>query len=154
MSKMKRMNKTMAYLATALTLALAAFCLASPAAAFQMGEGQGGGPHMRGRHRGNQLAYLTRQLNLTKDQQNKIKPILQDQRKQMMALRQDTSVPRDQKRAKFMEIRKNTTQQIEANLTPDQVTKFKQIQQQREQRMQQWRQQHAGEGPGSNPQNQ
>ncbi|MGH9431200.1 MAG: Spy/CpxP family protein refolding chaperone [Terriglobia bacterium] len=156
--KMTPTRKTLSHLAIALTLALSALCFANPGAAFQAPAGQEAGP-ANGHRRGmqgpeRQLARLTRQLNLTQDQRDKIKPVLQDQHKQMMALRQDTSLSREQRRAKFMELRKSTRQQIQANLTPDQVTKFQQMEQRREQRMKAWQQKHGAGDAGSTPQNQ
>ena len=156
-TKMIMAKQTLSYVAVALTLILSALCFANAGMAFQTPAGQEG--PARGHWRGMQspeghLARLTHQLNLTQDQQDKIKPILEDQHKQMMALRQDSSLSRDQKRAKFMELRKNTTQQIQANLRADQVTKFQQMEQRREQRMKAWREKHAAGDAGSTTQNQ
>ena len=141
----------------ALAFGILALGLVSPGMAFQAPAGQEGGhgEGHRGMHNpGWELGFLTRKLNLTQDQQAKIKPILEAQHKQMMALREDSSFSRDQKRPKFMEIRKNTTQQIQAVLQPDQVTKFRQMQERRQQRMKAWRESHGAEGTGSAPQNQ
>jgi|SRR5579875_94983 len=158
-------KKALSYVATVLVLSLLALCVAIPGAAFQVASQQnspGGGPQM-GMHGGHRmgmhgakrhLAFLTRQLNLTRDQQDKIKPILENQHKQMMALRDDTSLSREQKRAKFRELRKNTMQQIQANLTPDQATKFKQMRERHEQRMKAWREKHGAGDTGSAPQSQ
>jgi len=157
-------KKPLPQTAIALALSLLALCLAIPGAAFQTPAGQDNGPgggqqmgmhgghHMRMHGPKRHLAFLTHQLNLTQDQQNKIKPILENQHKQMRALRDDTSLSREQKRAKFMELRKNTIQQIQSNLTPDQVTKFQQMRERHEQRMKAWREKHgAGNTTGSAP---
>ncbi|MGH9470928.1 MAG: hypothetical protein ACRD1N_11385 [Terriglobia bacterium] len=100
-----------------------------------------------------ELSFLSKRLSLSQDQQSKIKPILENQHKQMMDLRNDTSLSRDQKRAKFMDLHKSTMDQIKANLNSDQVTKFEQMQQQREQRMKAWRQQHESGSQNAPPQN-
>ena len=142
-----------------LSFSILTLSFAIPGAGFQspasQENGPGSGGHRMGMHGPKRhLAFLTRQLNLTKDQQDKIKPILENQHKQMMALRDDTSLSREQKRAKFMELRKNLMQQIQSNLTPDQVTKFQQMRQRREQRMKAWRENHGAEGTSSAPQSQ
>ena len=78
------------------------------------------------------LDRLTQALGLTPDQQAKIKPILNDETQKIQALRNDTSVPKDQVRTKMKDIRDATNTAIKALLTPDQVTKFDALQQQRQ----------------------
>jgi len=78
-----------------------------------------------------QLARMTKQLHLTDAQQAKIKPILEGQHKQMMALRQDTSMPREDRFAKFREIRKATFEKIHPILTSEQQKQLQQMQQER-----------------------
>lgn len=77
----------------------------------------------RGGGRG-QLEMLTKRLNLTADQQTQVKGIDEDTGKQMMAVRNDTSLSQDDKRAKMMEIRKGSQDKIRAILTDDQKTKY------------------------------
>ena len=87
-------------------------------------QGQGG----MGRHGGmdpdEQLAKMTKRYNLTADQQTQIKPILADNHQQMMQLHSDNSMSRDDKMAKMQSMRQDSTQKIEAILTPEQKTKF------------------------------
>jgi Spy/CpxP family protein refolding chaperone len=75
-----------------------------------------------------ELDRLTKELNLTKDQQDKIKPILEDRHKQMTALREDTSVSREDRFTKTREIRKTTDDKIREVLTPEQQTKLEEMQ--------------------------
>ncbi|MGH9325528.1 MAG: Spy/CpxP family protein refolding chaperone [Terriglobia bacterium] len=118
----------------------------------EQGGWQNGGRHAR-RH--NEMRFLSRALNLTKQQKAQIKPILEHQHKAMMALRQDTSLSRQERRSKFMALRKQTMEKIRPILTSEQQAKLQQMEQRREERMQQWRQQHEGSGsPGSAPQSQ
>jgi periplasmic protein CpxP/Spy len=77
------------------------------------------------------LEWLTQRLNLTQDEQNKLKPILDDEAKQVRAVRDDTSLSPDQRRARIQQIRKSTRPQIEAVLTPDQQKKFDQLKEER-----------------------
>ena len=74
--------------------------------------------------RGENLKHLTEKLSLTQDQQTKIKPIIEDEKKSLDALRDDTTVAKDAKRAKFTEIRKTHREQIRALLTPEQLKKY------------------------------
>lgn len=75
-----------------------------------------------------QLQMLSEKLSLTDDQKAKIKPILEDQMKQMKAVHEDTSLSADQKRDKMKSIHDSSHEQINAVLTPEQQTKFKEMQ--------------------------
>jgi Spy/CpxP family protein refolding chaperone len=106
---------------------------AAPAAATQ--PGQFGGHKQRTPDE--QVARMTKRYSLTADQQAQIKPILANQQQQMMALRQDSTLSRDDKRAKMQSIHADSTNKIQAILNDTQKQKFAQDQQKREQRMQQ-----------------
>ncbi|HVW76187.1 MAG TPA: hypothetical protein VHB45_01140 [Alloacidobacterium sp.] len=84
-----------------------------------------------------QLEHLTKALNLSSDQQNQIKPILQDQQQQMMQIHQDTSLSRDDKMAKAKSLHEDTTSKIEAVLNDQQKQKYEAMQQKMQERMQQ-----------------
>ena len=75
------------------------------------------------------LKMLTEKLNLTEDQQAKLKPILEDQAKQMKALHDDASLAPADKHAKMKELHESSTEKINAVLTADQQTKWKQMKQ-------------------------
>jgi Spy/CpxP family protein refolding chaperone len=70
---------------------------------------------------------IATQLELTDDQKTKAKPIFQDMAQQMVAVRQDTSLEAADKRAKMVEIRKDTTTKLKDILTPDQLDKWQKI---------------------------
>jgi periplasmic protein CpxP/Spy len=89
-----------------------------------------------------QVARMTKRYSLSADQQTQIKPILANQQQQMMALRQDSSLSRDDKMAKMKGIRDDSTTKIDAVLNDSQKQKFTQDQQ----KMQERRQQHMQEG--------
>ena len=132
-----------------LTVLLAVPMLAAgiPAAPFQ-GGGYGGGQG-RGGRRGpmspdDQLKRMTKDFNLTADQQAKIKPILVDAQKKMEDLRNDSSVDRQAMREKMMQIRQDTNDQVRALLDDKQKEKFDKQEQERQDRMQNRR----GGGPG------
>ncbi len=78
---------------------------------------------------------LTKQLNLTSDQQTKVQEIFQAERSQMESLRQSNSSPQD-RHAKMMEIHKDTDAQIRALLDATQQKKWDEMQAKREQWMQ------------------
>jgi Spy/CpxP family protein refolding chaperone len=73
------------------------------------------------------LKMLTEKLNLTEDQQAKVKLILEDESKQKKALRDDTSVAPADQQAKLKELHESSTEKINAVLTPDQQAKWKEM---------------------------
>jgi len=130
-----------------LLLAVPMLAAGAPAASYQ-GGGYGGG-QMGGGRRGpmspdEQLKRMTKDLNLTADQQAKIKPILVDARKKMEDTRNDTSSDRQTMRQKMMQIRQDTNDQVRALLDDKQKEKFDKQEQERQERMQNRR----GGGPG------
>ena len=83
-------------------------------------------PPQEGQHRGggNLLEMLTKKLDLTADQQAKLKPILDDQHEKMKALHEDASLKPEDKKEKAKSLREAANDQIKAILTPDQQTKY------------------------------
>jgi Spy/CpxP family protein refolding chaperone len=77
----------------------------------------------------NRLKMLTEKLNLTEDQQAKLKPILEDQSKQIKAIHDDASLAPADRQAKMKEVHESSTEKINAVLTPDQQAKWKQMRQ-------------------------
>jgi Spy/CpxP family protein refolding chaperone len=93
-----------------------------------------------------QLKNLTDKLNLSADQQAKIKPILEDTRSQMQKIRQDDSMSREDKMAKGRSLREAANSRIRDVLTDDQKKAFDDLQKEmREQQRQ--RQQGSGDPP-------
>lgn len=70
------------------------------------------------------LDRLAKDLNLTDDQKAKIKPILEKEADQMKALREDTSMSREDRRSKFMDVQQKSYEGIKAVLNPDQQKKY------------------------------
>lgn len=101
----------------------------------QPGPGQGGqwGERMKERQ-----DKIMQELNLTADQQAKWKSIGQEEMKALGALRNDTSIPEDQKRGKMMELRKNFDGQRRALLTADQQAKFDELRAKMRERRRNW----------------
>ena len=92
------------------------------------------------------LAHMTKRYKLTSDQQNQIKPILQDEQQQMQSMRSDTTSSREDKMAKMKSTHEASNQKIEAVLTDEQKQKFEADQQ----KMQERRSEHMhGGGQGS-----
>ncbi len=71
-------------------------------------------------------------LNLTDDQKAKVQTILQGERSQIQALRNNTSLTDEQKKQQIRELRKNDHQQLLAVLTPEQQAKMKELRQGKE----------------------
>jgi protein CpxP len=94
-----------------------------------------GGQAARHERRHDRLEWLTKELHLTDEQKEKLKPILQDEAKQMRAIHEDGSLTPDQKRDKAKQIREKFRPQIQAVLTPEQQEKLKNLKEEaREQR--------------------
>lgn len=96
-----------------------------------------------------QIEQMRQQLNLTDAQVSQIRPILADSQKQMMALRGDSTMSQDDRRAKMMSIHQDSVAKVKAVLTDAQKTQYdamiaKQMQERRE---------HMGNG-GAPPPNQ
>ncbi|MGH9503688.1 MAG: Spy/CpxP family protein refolding chaperone [Terriglobales bacterium] len=114
---------------------------AAPPPASDQQSGQEMGRHM-GRHQmpsvDDQVKHLTKKLNLSDDQQAKLKPILEDQRKQMDDLRNDSSLSREDRFSKMREIRQNSDTQIKSVLNDDQQKNFDKMRDEQHDRMKQW----------------
>ena len=87
---------------------------------------------------------MYKDLNLSKDQQEKVKAIQEKQREEMEALR-NGSLSREEQRTKMMDIRKKYSDQIEALLTAEQKEKLKAKQKEMQEEMQQ-RRRNGGQG--------
>jgi periplasmic protein CpxP/Spy len=83
-----------------------------------------------------QAARLGKRLGLSDDQSSKITTILQNQQQQMSALRGDSSLSQQDRRAKMRSIRQDSDTQINAVLTPAQQSQYTAMKQQMKQRMQ------------------
>ena len=85
------------------------------------------GGHGRGHrgHRGNPLEHMTRNLDLTPEQQTKIQPIIDQTKPQIAAIRQEAM-------QKAKTVRENTVSQLRPLLTPEQQQKFDAMQKARE----------------------
>jgi periplasmic protein CpxP/Spy len=135
-------------------LAVPLVATGAPAAPYQgggYGGGQGGGQGGGGR-RGpmspdDQLKRMTKDFDLTADQQAKIKPILVDAQKKMDDVRNDSSGDRQTMRQKMMQIRQDTNDQVRALLDDKQKEKFDKQEQERQDRPQNRRGSGSG-GPG------
>ena len=93
------------------------------------------------------LEMLTRKLNLTPDQVASVKAAMDSSHQQMMALREDTSIPRDQKRPKMEAIHQDEQAKIKAVLNDDQKAKFEAM----EAKMREEREAHRGHGDDAPP---
>lgn len=136
------MKKTFLFAATIVAL------LAGTTAVYaQMPQGQEQGGGQWGRGQGQpmtadqRLQRMSQQLNLSADQQQQIKPILENESKQMQALREDTSLSQDDRRSKMMQIRQQSASQIKPILNADQQKQFDEM----------MSRQGRGRGPGGPP---
>jgi len=90
-------------------------------------QGAPGGRHHGGPGGGGGPERLAKELNLTQDQQNQLKPVFQEMHAKVKAVRDDSSLSQEQKHAKIKEIRDANKPKIEAVLTPEQKQKFESL---------------------------
>ena len=91
-----------------------------------------GGGHGYGHDPKSFVEHLTKELDLTKEQQDKILPIIEDKHQRMEALHH-----------KMKEIRDDAMGKIEAELTPDQQKKWKEMQEERQEKMKEYKEKHG-----------
>lgn len=126
---------------TIFALLLAVPFLAAGVRAAQMGGG--GGPRPEGGRRGmgpispdERVKQMTKDFDLTADQQTKIKQILVDSQKKMDDMREDSSGDRQERRGKMMKLMQDTNAQVRDQFDDKQKEKFDKMEQERMQRMQ------------------
>jgi len=86
--------------------------------------GGGGWQHGQMPTADQRLQRMTQALNLTEDQQAKIKPILENESTQMQSLRSDSSLSQEDRFAKMKQLRESTSSQINPILTADQQKQY------------------------------
>ena len=100
--------------------------------------GAGGDGHGYKHDPQSRLEKLTKKLDLTKEQQDNILPILQDKHQKMEALHNQ-----------MKEVRQNAWGQIEAQLTPEQQEKLQKSREKRREKMKEYKEKHEkGKGHG------
>ena len=104
-----------------------------------------------------QIKHLSKKLNLSDDQQAKLKPILEDQRKQMEAIHNDSSLSREDRFSKMQALRQSSDAQIKSVLTEEQQKSLDKMRAEQQDRMKQWRRGSDNAPPsppaGGNPDN-
>ena len=127
-------------------LALLAQTTDAPPAS-QQGPPDGGTASRGMRMEERQIERMTKQLSLTPDQVTKLKAIDDASRQQLMALHDDMSTPREQKRPKMEAIRKDQQDQVKAMLSDEQKTKYEAM----EAKMRERREENSEEGDEAPP---
>jgi Spy/CpxP family protein refolding chaperone len=79
---------------------------------------------MRGDRAEQRLKRLSKKLNLTDEQKEKARPIVQDEEKQIADLDNDSAMTPQQKHKKTREIRMASRTQLDSILTPEQKEKL------------------------------
>jgi Spy/CpxP family protein refolding chaperone len=104
--------------------------------------GRGGGYRHAGADRvAAHLRWLGAQLKLTENQKARLKPILIEESHKIRSVRQDASIPKDQKMESVQAIHDSFKPQINDVLTPEQREKYKQLEEKGRER---WQRQKSG----------
>jgi len=157
------------FLAMAFLITLLTLCIV-PAGAFAQDQQEAPPPpsdqqseHGMGRRMGrgqmpsvdDQLKHLSSKLSLSEDQQAKLRPILEDQRKQMEQIHNDSSLSREDRFSKMQQLRQNSDTQIKSVLNEDQQKTFDKMREEQHGRMNKWRKRKENAPPpGGSPDNQ
>ena len=127
----QRMTKELRTMKPILLHVAVAFAVSLGAATANAQMSQGGGEWGHGQGQpmsaDQRLQMMTQQLNLTSDQQQQIKPILESEQQQMQALRQDSSLSQPDRMSKIRQIRESTVSQVKPILNADQQSKYQQM---------------------------
>lgn len=149
------MRKTICTMALAGLLGLGMTAFAQDTTTQQQpADTQAQGPARRGFDADRQLAHMTKALNLSSDQQAQIKPILENQHQQMMQVRQDQSLSRQDRMTKIKGLNDDTHSKIEAVLNDQQKQKFEAMQQKMQERRAERMHGGAQSQPDAQPQSQ
>jgi Spy/CpxP family protein refolding chaperone len=70
------------------------------------------------------LEFLAKQLSLTDEQKDKLKPVLEQARQKQMDLRKDATMDKTERQAKMKEIRDDMSAKFKEILTPEQFEKW------------------------------
>ena len=85
-------------------------------------------PQVSGRAaRGERLQGLSEQLKLSDEQKEKLKPILQEERKKIREVRDNKDLSRQDRLAKLKEVREDLASKIKPILTPEQLEKWNKL---------------------------
>lgn len=146
------MNKTKR-LTVALAAGLFGLTLVAGEARAQTGEPPQGKPKMM--HRGDgmwqpdparHLKQMTARLGLTAEQQEKIKPILDEEAAQVKAI-DNEKLTRAERRARMQELHQGTFEKIKPILTPEQLKKHDAMRERMQERRKDWKGQPPAEAP-------
>ena len=96
----------------------------------------GGGGHGYKHDPKSKLERMTKKLDLQQEQQDKILPILEDKHQKMEALHNQ-----------MKDVRQNAMSQVEAQLNPEQLEKFRKAKEERKKKMKEYQEKH-GKGKG------
>ena len=144
---------TAALIATGVIGMLSVSLQATPQESSQNAAPQGPPPDGPGGRRApdpdRQVQMMSKRLKLSADQQTQVKSILTDRATQMEAIRNDSSLQQADRREKMRSLMTDTNSKIEAALNDKQKTQYKQMMEERRERMRD----RGGDAPAP-PQNQ
>ena len=84
-------------------------------------------PHPPGQPLRERIRQLAKELDLTDEQKEKLRPIFREQAQKLRELRQNTDLARQERVAKLREYREELIGKLKSILTPEQLEKFKQL---------------------------
>jgi periplasmic protein CpxP/Spy len=122
-----------------------AICIASPGALWALPQDSSAPPQAQTLPSPDHVVeMLANKLSLSDDQKKAILPIIADRQQKMKALMSDTSTSRMQRGQQARQIMSDSDAKIKAILTPEQQTKYAQIEEQMREQMKQRMREKAG----------
>ena len=97
-------------------------------------------------------AMLAKRLNLNSDQKAKVQDVLKSEQVELESLHSDSTLSKEDRHSKMMDIHKSSNEQIRGLLDPDQQKKWDEMQSEHEQRMQEHHHEQAPGGAAPSPQ--
>lgn len=91
-------------------------------------------PVLRGSltNRADRVKAIAAELKLTPEQQEKLRPILQEEGQKAVEIFRDTNLSREAKMAKIKEVREANREKVKAILTPEQLVQWDKMRQNRQ----------------------
>jgi len=80
------------------------------------------------------IPEMIAQLNLSSDQKKKLETVYEEQAKQVQALKENTALSEDDRRAKLRDINQAANKQLSETLTSGQIEKLKELRKARQQK--------------------
>jgi len=88
----------------------------------------------RGARAADRVQQMAKELELTDEQKAQLRPLFKKEAEKVKALREDTSLSREQRQAKLKAVREDIAPELKKVLTPEQYEKWQKLREERQRR--------------------